>query len=128
MTDGGVYRKDAEEIRDFLRNELENGNRFVSFEAGKQGLTKEDFTTFKTSFEALEHAYENTTDRDTYTVKSISAVEKAITGLLNNKEKLWLVNMQKEISQLLNIVERMQQKTFPENSKEVQLHDRQLSR
>ncbi|MGC4233229.1 MAG: hypothetical protein QM594_09655 [Niabella sp.] len=94
MSDGGVYRKDAEEIRDFLRKESENGNRFVSFEAGKQGLTRGDFAVFKTSFEALEHAYEHSTDYDQYTVKSITAIEKALDRL---------IDLDKEIDRLLSV-------------------------
>lgn len=125
MSDGGAYSNDALEIRDKLRIEIENGNRFVSFPMGKQGLTKEDFAVFKTAVEAHEHAYKNTTDRESYAVRSINTVEKGMDSLLDNSEKYFLMSMQKEISQLLSIVESMRQK-FPENNQEIK--NRQLSR
>lgn len=128
MSGGGVYGNDALEIRDQLRIEIANGNRFVSFPLGRQGLTKEDFAVFKTAMEAHEHAYKSTTDRESYVVRSAIAVEKGMDSLLNDKERLWLVNMQKEIKQLLDIVERMQQTKLAENGQEMKIQDRQLSR
>ena len=129
MSNGAVYREDVEEIRNMLRVEMANGNRFVSFEAGKQGLTKEDFTVFKTAFEAHEHAYDKTTAHDHYyAVRSIKAIENGMDQLLSNSERIHLINMQKEISQLLDIVEEMQRKTLLENSQDLASHNRQLSR
>jgi len=74
ITEGTVRKEDAREIRDMLRTELENGNRFVSFPADKPNLTKEDFNVFKSAFGALQNAYENSTDRDLYAVRSASAI------------------------------------------------------
>lgn len=128
MSGGGVYSNDALEIGDKLRIEIANGNRFVSFPLGRQGLTRKDFAVFKTAVEAHEHAYKCTTDRESYVVRSISAVEKGMDRMLNDKERLWLVNMQKEIKQLLDIVERMQQKRVAESGREMKSHDKQLSR
>ncbi|ANH81707.1 hypothetical protein A8C56_12565 [Niabella ginsenosidivorans] len=128
MSDGGAYSNDALEIRDKLRIEIENGNRFVSFPMGKQGLTKEDFAVFKTAVEAHEHAYKCTTNRESYAVRSINTVEKGMDRLLHDKERLWLVNMQKEIKQLLDIVEHMQQKKVAESGQEIKSNDQQLSR
>ncbi|GAB3429730.1 hypothetical protein [Niabella aquatica] len=129
MSNGAVYKEDVEEIRNMLRTEIANGNRFVSFEAGKQGLTKEDFAVFKTAFEAHEHAYDKTTAHDHYyVVRSIKAIENGIDQLLSNSERFQLLNMQKEIKQLLDIAERMQQKILLENGQEIKTHNRHLSR
>ncbi|MBN8788544.1 MAG: hypothetical protein J0I84_15750 [Terrimonas sp.] len=87
ITEGTVRKEDAREIRDMLRTELENGNRFVSFPADKPNLTKEDFNVFKSAFGALQNAYENSTDRDLYAVRSASAVEKEMNRLLETEKE-----------------------------------------
>lgn len=92
--EGGVYRKDAAEIRDFIREARRDGYRFACFEVGIQGLTTDDLKVFKTSFEATEYAYKNTTDYDRYTVKSMNAVEKALDQL---------VDLDKEIDRVLSV-------------------------
>lgn len=86
IIDGSLIRETAREVRDILRTELENGNRFVSFPADRGILEKTDFNFFKSSFNALEHAYENTTDRDQYIVRSTSAVEKSMTRFLESEK------------------------------------------
>lgn len=128
MSVGSVFEKDALEIREMLRSASNDGNRFVSFELGKEGLTKNDFTVFKTAFEAHEHAYDNSTDVDKYVVRSIGQVEKSMDCLLNNREMYLLQNMQKEICQMLETIERMQHKNFLEDGKEIKSQNRQLSR
>lgn len=87
VLEGTVQRQDAQEIKNKLQEEKDNGNRFVSFPADKAGLNKEDFTAFKTAFAAQEHAYENTTDRDRHIVRSIPVVEKEINQLEQKKEQ-----------------------------------------
>jgi len=87
VLEGKVRKEDALEIKNMLHQEKENGNRFVSFPAEWNGLKKDDFTAFKAAFSALEHAYENTTDRDRHIVRSISVVEKEINYLLENKKE-----------------------------------------
>lgn len=87
LIDGSVRKEDAREIRDMMRTELENGNRFASFPTDKAILVKEDFNVFKSSFDALQHAYENTTDRDLYVVRSTSVVEKEMTRLLETEKE-----------------------------------------
>ncbi len=127
MSAGGVYSNDAIAIRDQLRKEMENGNRFVSFPTGKQGLTKDDFVVFRTAVDAHEHAYSCTTDRERYVVRSISAVEKGMDELLHlDRDKGLLAYMKKEIGELLSIVESVQQKRDTESSRET--NDRALSR
>ncbi|MBZ4187608.1 hypothetical protein [Niabella beijingensis] len=128
MSVGSVYEKDALEIKEMLRAALNDGNRFVSFELGKEGLTKNDFAVFKTAFEAHEHAYENSTDVDKYDVRSIGEVEKSMDSLLKNREIHLLQNMKKEIGQMLETIERMQHKNFLEDGKEIKSQNRQLSR
>lgn len=87
ITEGAVRKEDAREIRDVLLTELENGNRFVSFPADKQNLTKEDFNVFKSAFGARQNAYENSTDRDLYAVRSASAVEKEMSRFLETEKE-----------------------------------------
>ena len=82
MSDGSVHKEDAKQIRDMLQKEIENGNRFVSFLSGKEGLTKEDFSVFKSSFAAHEHAHEISNDYDIYVVRSTATVEKEMSRLL----------------------------------------------
>jgi len=88
VLEGTVRREDALEIKNMLQEEKANGNRFVAFPAEPGGLKKDDLTAFKSSFAALEHAYENSTDRDRYIVRSITVVEKEINHLLENKKEL----------------------------------------
>lgn len=85
VLEGTVRREDALEIKNMLREETEKGNRFVSFPGDKDGLKKEDFTAFKSAFEVLEHAYENTTDLDRHIACSIPVVVKEINSVLENK-------------------------------------------
>ena len=86
IIDGSLLRETVREVREILRAELENGNRFVSFPAGRGILEKGEFNFFKSSFNALHHAYENTTDRDQYIVRSTAAVEKSMTRFLESEK------------------------------------------
>lgn len=81
ILEGGVRQKSADELKSWLQQEKEGGNRFVSFPAEIKDLTRDDFTAFKTAFSAQEHAYENTTDRDRYIIRSIAVVEKELARL-----------------------------------------------
>lgn len=85
--EGSVRSEDAPGIKNFLQQERDNGNRFVSFPAAKAGLSKEDFTAFRSAFSAQEHAYENTTDRDMHILRSISVVEREVSNILENKKE-----------------------------------------
>lgn len=87
LIDGSLRKEDAREIRDMMRTEIEKGNRFVSFPTDKTILTKEDFNVFKSAFDALQHAYDNTTDRDLYIVRSASVVEKEMSRLLETEKE-----------------------------------------
>lgn len=87
VLEGTVRREDALEIKNRLEQEKEKGNRFVSFPGDKDDLRKDDFTAFKSSISALEHAYENTTDRSRYAIRSIPVVEKEINHLLEHKKE-----------------------------------------
>lgn len=87
MFEGTVSREDAQEIKKFLQEEKENGNRFVSFPLGKDGLTKEDLSVFKSAFDAQQHAYDNTTDKEKHSLRSIPVAEKEIDLMLGNKKE-----------------------------------------
>lgn len=79
-----VYLDDILPIKDKMHEEMAQGQRFVSFLSGELPLRKDDFTTFKSLFDAQEHAYENTTDIDKYTVRSIGVVINELDRLINN--------------------------------------------
>jgi hypothetical protein len=85
--EGTLNKEDAQEIKKFLQEEKENGNRFVSFPTGKEGLVKEDFTPFKSAIDAQQHAYNNTTDKERHSVRSIPVAEKEIDLMLGNKKE-----------------------------------------
>lgn len=79
-----VYLEDVLPIKDKMQEEMARGQRFVSFLSGEVPLRKEEFITFKSLFDAQEHAYENTTDIDKYTVRSIGVVINELDRVLNN--------------------------------------------
>lgn len=86
-----LLKSDIPEIKNRLSQEKENGNRFVSFPANEV-LGKDSFSFFKSSFGALEHAYENSTDRDIYIIRSVITAEQAINQLLDNKKERQVEN------------------------------------
>lgn len=90
---GGTIRKeDANELKQSLQEHKAVGNRFLAFESGQTALTKDHFVGFKSAFAAMEFAYENTTDRDRYIVRSVPVVEKEIDKILGPGKEQALEN------------------------------------
>ncbi|MFT3947161.1 MAG: hypothetical protein QM763_09330 [Agriterribacter sp.] len=81
-----LLKSDIPEIKTIFSQERENGNRFVSYPANEV-LGKDSFSFFKSSFGALQHAYENSTDRDIYIIRSVIAIEQVINQLMENKKE-----------------------------------------
>lgn len=80
---GGTIQPDkALELKQYLQSEKEAGNRFVAFESNQSDLTKDHFQGFRSAFSAMEFAYEQTTDRDRFIVRSIAVVEKEVENVL----------------------------------------------
>lgn len=88
-----LLKSDIPEIRTMLSQERENGNKFVSFPANEV-LGKDSFSFFKSSFGALQHAYENSTDRDIYIIRSVIATEQIINQLMESKKEKQVENQQ----------------------------------
>lgn len=87
VLEGAVRPKDAAEIKATLEKEKEEGYRFVSFPANKNGLAIKDFAAFKSPIVAYQHAKENTNAQDKYLVCSIAVVEKEMDRILENKQQ-----------------------------------------
>lgn len=84
--DISLLKEEVKDIQKMLRSEREGGNRFVAFPSSGV-LQKEDFAVFKSAFDALQHAHDNSTDRDKYIVRSILATETEINKLLEVKKE-----------------------------------------
>lgn len=84
VLDTTIRLEELEPIRNKMQQELEQGNRFVSYLSGSSPVNKDDFTACTSLFNAHEHAYENTTDRDVFVIRSTSVVLAQMNQLLHH--------------------------------------------
>lgn len=73
---------------DFLHRELKQGNIYAAFWNDNQPLTSKEFTCFKDAYEVQEYCYENTTDVDRMTFRTIGNIIAELEAVINNKQGL----------------------------------------
>jgi|GEM_PF-1433496 len=89
---GKLSEKDALEIRDVLRAEKENGNRFAAIPLTKDQLTKADLAFFPSAMEAWKTLDQHTGRTNEFLYRSIALlqdeVEQQLAGKKENEQAL----------------------------------------
>jgi hypothetical protein len=82
--EGILYKEDAQEIKKFLQEANKDGDRFVTFPTGKDGLKRQDIAMFKTLGDALENAHSKSTEKENHIIRSLPVAQKEIELILGH--------------------------------------------
>jgi hypothetical protein len=80
-------RREAVETRAYLKEMQKKGNGYASYPE-EEPLRKDSIECFKESYEAAEHSYENTTDRDRYLTCRIEDLVQSLDTIIYQQQRM----------------------------------------